>query len=226
MRGDAAGDAWTPTLGCAHSHAGVSGLCGHVGHINQFDVEDEIGFCGDAGMVGSVVGDGSNSIGELPGNKEAALAADLHTAKALVEAGNEASHALREWHGLRRAHFGLSVVAEHGLAVLVLLGLSGMVEGGVELDAVGGAVAGVIHLEKLARLGVCAGADFDVLITECEGGFDDASHGGNTGRQLDAGGRGRCGRLGCGCCRLGSGYSGFGGRLGACGHSGCRQKEK
>jgi len=38
-----------PPWGCAHSHAGVSGLCGHVGHINQFDVEDEIGFCGMPG---------------------------------------------------------------------------------------------------------------------------------------------------------------------------------
>jgi hypothetical protein len=39
-------------------------------------------------MVGSMVGDGAHSVGELPGNEEAALAANLHAAKALVEAGD------------------------------------------------------------------------------------------------------------------------------------------
>jgi hypothetical protein len=177
-------------------------------------------------MVGSVVRDGADSISELPGNKEPTLATDLHTAKALIEAGNEASHALREWHGLRRPHFGLAVLAEHGFAVLVLFGLARMVKGGVELDSIGSAVAGVIDLKQLAGLGAGAGTDLDVLITEGEGGLDDASDRGNTGRQLDAGGGGGGGGLGRCCCRLRGGDSRFGGSLGACSHGGCRQKEK
>lgn len=187
MREHTTGDAGTCTW--VRAHAGALRRSGHVGYVYQFNIEDEVGFGWDAGMVRTVVGDGSDSVGELPGNKEAALATDLHAAKALIEAGNEASHALGEWHGLGRPDLGLAVFAEHGLAVLVFLGLAGMVEGGVELDAVGGTVAGVIDLEQLAGFGVGAGADFDVLITQGEGGFDEASDRGDAGRQLDAGGR-------------------------------------
>jgi len=115
--------AWRPT------HAGALRRCGHFGNVDQFNIEDEVGFCGDPGMVGAVVGDGADSIGELPGDEEAALATDLHSGKALIEAGNEASHALGECHGLRRPHFGFAIFAEHGFAVFVFLGLAGMVVG-------------------------------------------------------------------------------------------------
>ena len=161
-------------------------------------------------MVRTAVGDGADSVGELPGDEEATLATDLHAGKALVEAGDEAAHALRKLHGLRRPYFGFAIFAEDGFAVLVFLRLAGMVVRGVELDAVGGAVSGVLNLVQLAGLGIGAGAEFDVLITQGEGGFDKPSGWGYAGRQLDAcGGRGPC----CGCCRLCGGDSGFGGGL-------------
>jgi hypothetical protein len=217
MRGHAAGGAGTSTWNSAH--AGASGGGGHVGYVNQFDVEDEVGFRRDPGMFGTVVGDGAHSVGELPGDEEAALATNLHAAEALIEAGNEAPHALGKCHGLRFPQFGFAVVAEHWFAVLVLFGLAGMVEGGVELDTVGGAVASVMDLVHFAGLGIGAGSDFDVLIPQGEGCFDDATCRGNAGGQLDAGGGGGSG-LGCGCCRLGGGDSGFGGSLGGCSHGG------
>ena len=178
-------------------------------------------------MVGAVVGNGAHSVGELPGNEETALATNLHAAKALVEAGNEAPHTLGKGHGLRGTHFGLAVFAEDRFAVFVLLGLTGMVEGGVELDAVGGAVSGVMNLVHFAWLGVGAGADLDVLITQGECALDDATSRGYAGRKLDAGGgRGRGGGFGCGGCRLGGSDSGFRGRLCVCSYGGCRDKEK
>lgn len=75
-------------------HARALRRSGHLSYVNQFDIEDEIGFCGNPGMLGSVVGDDADSVSELPGNEDAALATDLHAGKALVEAGNKASHAL------------------------------------------------------------------------------------------------------------------------------------
>ena len=217
MRDNAAGSAGTTAGTCAH--AGAGGRSRHVGYVNQFDIEDQVGFCGDAGMVGTVVGDGAHSVGELPGNEEAALATDLHSGKALIEAGDEAPHALGKCHGLRGTQFGLAVFAEDGFAVLVFLGLAGMVKGGVELDAVGGAVSGVVDLIHFAGLGVGAGADLDVLIAQGEGRFYDSTHRRNAGRELDAG-RCCCGGFGGGCCRLGGGDSGFGGSLGGCSHGG------
>jgi len=217
MRLNSAGDAGTPAW-CS-AHAGALRRCGHFRYIDQFNIEDEIGFCRDSGMVRTAVGDGADSVGELPGDEEATLATDLHAAKTLIKTGDEAAHALRKLHGLRRPYFWFAIFAEDGFAVLVFLGLAGMVVRGVELDAVGGAVAGVLNLVQLAGLGIGAGSEFDVLVTQGEGGFDDAADRGHAGRQLDAGGRGCGGRLGCGCCRLGGG-SGFGGGLRACSGSG------
>ena len=60
------------------------------------------------------------AVGQLPGNEDAPLAANLHAFIALIKAGNDAAHTLREWHGLRDIQFWLAVVAHHRLTVFVL----------------------------------------------------------------------------------------------------------
>jgi hypothetical protein len=103
------------------------------------------------------------SIGQLPGNEEATLAANLHACESLVEAGNQAAHPLRKCHGLRIAELWLAVIAHHGLAIFVLHRRAGMVEGRVEFVAVVGASvaaepAGVLHLVHFVGLGIGAGS--------------------------------------------------------------------
>lgn len=169
------------------------------------------------GWVGT--GAAFGAIGQLPGDEQAAPAADLHAGESLVEAGNQAAHALGKGHGLRIALLGLAVVAEHRLAVLVFEWLSGVVVGGVELVPVSGQPASVMNLVHLVGLGLGAGADFEVLVAQGKGCLDDAFHHGHSGRQLDAG---RCGSR---MVRRGRGGSRLGRGLGACGSGACRQEQ-
>ena len=126
-----------------------------------------------------------NAISQLPGDEQAALTANLHAVEALVEARNQATHALRKRHWLRRPELGFAVSAKHWLIVLVHHRWPGAVIRGVELDAIGHAPAGVLHLVRLARLGVFAGAYLDVLIAQSKGGLDDSPRPGNARGQLD-----------------------------------------
>lgn len=80
-------------------------------------------------MIGTVVWNGSASIGQLPGNEDPALAANFHAGKPLVEAGNRSAHSLVKWKGLYIAQFGLAVIAQHGFAVFVPQRRPGMVAG-------------------------------------------------------------------------------------------------
>jgi hypothetical protein len=93
--------------------------CGHIGHVHEFHVEDQVGFRGNSRMAWTMLWNVARSIGHLPGDKQAALATDLHADKALVKARNRATSALSKWHGLRIAQFRFAVVAQHRLAVLV-----------------------------------------------------------------------------------------------------------
>ncbi len=83
----------------------------HVGDVNQLTVEDEIRLGWNAGVIGPV-GNGVRAVGHLPGNEDAALAANLQAFKAVVEAGNHATHALWNCDGLRLLHHGFSVGTE------------------------------------------------------------------------------------------------------------------
>ncbi len=67
------------------SGAAGAGLgCGRgVGLGDEFDVEDEVGFGGDDGRAAGF------AVGELVGDEEAALAADVHALKAGVPAGDD-----------------------------------------------------------------------------------------------------------------------------------------
>ena len=82
-------------------------------------------------MVRSAVRDAPGSIRQFPGDKDAALAADLHAGKALVKARNGAADTLMKRKGLRIAHLGFAVVTQDRFAILVSDGLSGMVVRGV-----------------------------------------------------------------------------------------------
>lgn len=133
-------------------------------YIDQFDIEDQVRLGGDSGMLQTVVGNLAAAISQLIGDEEAALAANLHADETHVKAGNGAALALRKRHGLRIAELRLAVIAEHRLAVLVLDRWAGVVIGGVELDAVGSAIARVLHFVKLVRQGVSTGADHVILV--------------------------------------------------------------
>jgi hypothetical protein len=141
-------------------------LRGHIGHVHQFDIEDQVGFCGNSRMVRATVGHRARSIGHLPGDEDAALAADFHAGKSLVKADNRAANALRKRHRLGRTLLGLAVVPEDRLAVLVQNRWAGMEGCGVEDDSIGGPVAGVENLVQLAGLSHSAGADLDLLVTQ------------------------------------------------------------
>ena len=152
------------------------------------------------------------AIRQLPGNKQAALAIDLHAVKSLVEAGNHTAHALGKSDGLARSLLRLTIVAHHRLPVLVYNRGSGMVKRGVELAPVGGQPAGVVNDVHLVGLGQRAGADFGVLVAQRKGAPDDAVRRWHSGGQLDPrhsrGRFGGGGGLGGGC--------GLGGGLGDC----------
>ena len=88
----------------------------HVCHVYEFNIEDEIGFSRDAWMIGTV-GNAAYPIRELPRNEDAALAADLHTDEASVEARYDPAGALGEQHWLRFWRFGLAVGTELRFAI-------------------------------------------------------------------------------------------------------------
>ena len=132
------------------THAGVVWRHGHVGYIDQLDIEDQIGFRGNPGVIRIAVWDRVGSIGQFIGNKKTALPPDLHAFKALIEARKRpatpgSAHTLRKLVGLGITKLGLSVVAKHRLAILVLHRRT-VVVGRVELDAVRGAPTGVMDL--------------------------------------------------------------------------------
>jgi hypothetical protein len=85
----------------AHWWAGLHGR--HLAHLDQINVEDQVGFSGNSRMIRAMVRDRARSIGQLPGDEDAALAANLHAGKALVKAWNRSAYALRKGHRLRVA---------------------------------------------------------------------------------------------------------------------------
>jgi hypothetical protein len=135
------------------------------------------------GSVGA--GPAFGAIGELPGDEETALAADLHAVEALIEAGNEAAHALGKCEGLRIAMFGLSIGIHDGFAVFVEDWCAWVVVGRIELVAVGSEPAGVLHLVHFVRLGDSASAELDVLVAEGEGRLYESSGRRDAGGKLD-----------------------------------------
>lgn len=190
------------------THARVVGRHRHLCYIDQFHVEDQISL-GRNHRVGGVGTDAPLcSIGQLPGNEEAALAADLHAIETLVPARNDAAKALGKSDGLRVAQLGLSVSVQHRLAVLVRH-RSAVIGRGIEflpvvVTSVVSKPACVVDLIHLVGHGIRSSADFDLLVTERKGNLLDARHNRNPRRQFvcsTSSSRrfGACSRLGCGC---------------------------
>jgi hypothetical protein len=143
-----------------------------VGYVNQFDVEDEVGE-GRNPRVGCIgAGAALGAVSQLPGDEQAALSANLHAFKSLVEARKRPSsrrRSLSEWVGQRIAVLGFAVVAQNGFAILVFDCRPRMIVRGVELVSVivppvGAKPAGVVDLVNLVGLGIRAGAEHDVLV--------------------------------------------------------------
>jgi hypothetical protein len=70
-------------------------------------------------MVGSVVLNAVRPVGHLPRDEDAALAADLHSYKALIKARNRSADSLYERQGLRVAQLGFAIGAHDRLAVFI-----------------------------------------------------------------------------------------------------------
>ncbi len=117
-------------------------------------------------MLRTMIWNVARSVGELPGDEDAAFAADLHADKALVKPWNGATNTLMKWEGLRIAELGFTIIAQHWLSVLVLHRRPRMVARGVKLDAIGSPVAGVEDLVLLVRLGQSTCADLDILVAQ------------------------------------------------------------
>ena len=132
-------------------------------------------------MFGIASRNPAHSVGQFPGDKQAALAADLHAFESLIPSGNKPAHALGKAEGLGFAEDWLAVGVFLRLAVFVHDG-SAVVEGGVELAAVRDQPACVVHFVQLVGLCLGAGTDLDVFVAEGEGWFHDCLHGWNAGR--------------------------------------------
>ena len=126
---------------------------------------------------------------ELPGNEDAALAADLHAINAQVQAGHgPTARALEEAEGLGGRLFWLSVRPHHRLEVFIVYRAWRVIVGRVEFAAVRGKPNGVMKRVDLVGFGDCARAELHVLILQREGGLEDSSGGWNAGWEFDAGG--------------------------------------
>jgi len=155
---------------------------GHFGYVHQLDIEDQVRFGRDTGVVRRVARNVARSVGKLPGNEEPALAANLHSGKSLVKAGDQAAIALREGQGLH-VHLRLSIGPHHRFAVFARhRGLAVGVR--IELLACRRKVSRVVHVVHHVGLSLGSSADLDVFKAQRKVGFDDAASLGNRRRQL------------------------------------------
>lgn len=166
------------------THARTAGRCRHVGHIDKLDVENEIGLGWDPRVSGVWSRPPARAICQLPGDEQAAFAANLHTFESLIEARNEAAHALRKGHWLRLALLRFAVVAHDRLAVLIHNRCAGMVVRRIELVPIGGQPTRVVDFVELVGLRHSSGANLVILVAQGESGLDDSLHYGDARRQL------------------------------------------
>ena len=81
------------------AHARMRGRQLRIGYIHEFDIEDQIGFGWNAGIIGSRPESSVCAVCKLPGNEETALSADVHSRNAEIPAGNDTMCALLEGEG-------------------------------------------------------------------------------------------------------------------------------
>jgi hypothetical protein len=112
-------------------------LHGHIRDVHQLDIEYEVSLGGNSRMCCIGARAACGTVGKLPGNEQATLAADLHAIETLVPTRNYAAKTLGKSNGRACAHLGLAVSVHDGFAILVQL--RGMVvKGGVEFAPVRG----------------------------------------------------------------------------------------
>jgi len=112
------------TCGC-HSRM-PRGHC-EFGLIDEFDVKDQIGFWRNPGMRCVWSGTALCAVCKLPGDEDAPLAAHSIFVLLRIEAGNQATHSLREAQGLRWAELHFTFFIALKIAVLASNGLAGMI---------------------------------------------------------------------------------------------------
>src|ERR1039458_4129894 len=154
-------------------------------YIHQLDVKDQVSLGRNPRMRRVRTRTSACTVCQLPGDENAALAANLHAFKSLVPAWNYATKALREADGLRIALLRLSIGIQHRLAVLVQLRSARMVVGAAKLAPIDGQPTDIEDLVHLVGLGIGARADLDVLVAQGEGSLHYAFGRRNAVGQLD-----------------------------------------
>ena len=98
-----------------------------VCHINQFNIQNQVGFGGGGGVRGVADGNLALTEAQLPGNKDAAFSANLHASHSIIPSRQRAALSQDQCHRRRVAGLGLAVIAQNRLAVLVLQRRAGMI---------------------------------------------------------------------------------------------------
>lgn len=129
----------------------------------------------------------AHTIRQLPRNEQPALATHLHSGKALIEARNQAAKSLRKRHRLWIAELWLAVFAHLRLTIFVFH-RGTMVVRRIEFGSCVFEVPAVEDLVKLVGLGVCTGANLNVLVTKRECRLHHAMYAWHAGWQLHSGG--------------------------------------
>jgi len=171
------------------AHGGMALRHLDLRNFYELDIEYQVRFCRDPWICGARPRTPSRAVGKLPGDEEPPLAAYFHSGEPLIEAGDHASESLYEGDRLSFVYFRLTVRIQHGFTVCADHG-SFVIIGRVKLVSVSRQPARVMHLVLLARLGVDACADMDILVAQAEGRFHHATRRRNPGRQFHARDRG------------------------------------
>jgi hypothetical protein len=102
-------------------HAGALGHRWSIRYIDQFEIEDQIGFGGNRWMGGVARGHLASAQSQLPGDVYAALTSGLHALESHIPTGERTALSHDQRNRLRIAQLGLAIVSHDGLVVLVQL---------------------------------------------------------------------------------------------------------
>lgn len=100
------------------AHARMRGRQLRIGYIHEFDIEDQIGFGWNAGVVESRPGASVCAVRKLPRNEQTTLAAHLHPFESIVEAGDDTANSLQKADRLAHVYFCFTVGIDLRLSVV------------------------------------------------------------------------------------------------------------
>ncbi len=133
---------WHSTGACAHRTLRRLRTHWRLSYIEELNIKDKVRLGWNTRMrLGIGAGHSAQTITKLPGNKNAALASDVHSLKTLIEAGDGATLTLYELNGLARFFLGLAICVELGLAVFPNHRSLRVVVRGIKLGSIGGQIA-------------------------------------------------------------------------------------